>query len=118
MRTCTVIVAFSLICSPVPALAQQNNVTGAPRIIISEKAVADALAAEQPAMRERRDSVKNGAVIGAIIGAVALGGFVGFLCNALQEPSDPSCVPGTLVYTGIGAGIGAAAGAGIDALFV
>jgi hypothetical protein len=57
-------------------------------------------------------------VIGAIIGAAALGGFVGFLCNALQEPSDPSCVPGTLLYTGIGAGIGAAGGAGIDALFM
>ena len=118
MRICTVIVSFCLILSPVVAAAQHNN--GAPtppRLIISEKAVADALAAEQPAMGERRDSVKNGAVIGAVIGAVALGGFVGWLCNALQEPGNPSCVPGTLLYTGVGAGIGAAAGAGIDALF-
>ena len=117
MRVFTVIVAVSLICSAVPASAQHHSVTAAPRLIISEKAVADALKAEQPAMRERRDSVKNGAVIGAVIGAIALGGFVGWLCNALQEPSDPSCVPGTLLYTGIGAGIGAAAGAGLDAVF-
>ena len=119
MRICTVVVASSLILSPIPALAQPDGAMAAPpRLIISEKAVADALTAEQPAMREGRDSVKNGAVIGAIIGAVALGGFVGWLCNALQEPSDPSCVPGTLLYTGVGAGIGAAAGAGIDALFM
>lgn len=67
-------------------------------------------------MREKRDSVKNGALIGAVVGAIALGGFVGWLCNMLQEPSDPSCVPPSLLYTGVGAGIGAAAGAGIDAL--
>ena len=119
MRTCTVITAICLILSPIAASAQHHTITaGPPRLIISEKAVADALKAEQPAMRDGRDSVKNGAVIGAVIGAIALGGFVGWLCNMLQEPSDPSCVPGTLVYTGIGAGIGAAAGAGIDALML
>jgi hypothetical protein len=99
-------------------LAQQSSTTFAPpRLIISEKAVADALVAEQPRERENRDSLKNGATIGAIIGGVALGGFVGWLCNALQEPSDPSCLPPALLYTGIGAGIGAVAGLGIDALF-
>src|SRR5688572_24518687 len=119
MRICTVIVMLSVVFSPIAASAQHHITSAAPpRLIISEKAVADALAMEQPVMRERRDSVKNGAVIGAIIGAIALGGFVGWLCNTLQEPSDPSCVPGTLLYTGIGAGIGAAGGAGIDALFM
>ena len=118
MRICTVIVMFCLVCSPIAASAQHYSSTAAPpRLIISEKAVADALKSEQPAMRERRDSVKNGAVIGAIIGGIALGGFVGWLCNALQEPSDPSCLPPSLLYTGVGAGIGAAAGVGIDALF-
>ena len=118
MRICTVILAFCLVFSPVPVMAQHNSAAAAsPRLIISEKAVADVLAAEQPRLREDRDSLKNGAAIGAVIGAIALGGFVGWLCNALQEPSDPSCVPGTLVYTGIGAGIGAVAGLGIDALF-
>ena len=118
MRICTAIIGFCLVLSPIPVSAQFNSATAAPsRLIISEKAVADALAMEQPAMREERDSVKNGAVIGGVIGAIALGGFVGWLCNMLQEPSDPSCLPGTLLYTGIGAGIGAGAGAGIDALF-
>ena len=116
MRTYSVIIAFCLALSPIGASAQQSSNTTANRLIISEKAVADALAAEQPAMRGPRDSVKNGAVIGAVVGAIALGGFVGWLCNMLQEPSDPSCVGPSLLYTGVGAGIGAAAGAGIDAL--
>jgi hypothetical protein len=114
----TLITAFCFALSPIAVAAQHNSATTAPsRLIISETAVADALAAEQPALREDRDSLKNGALIGAIIGGAALGGFVTFLCNALQAPSDPSCVPPSLLYTGIGAGIGAAAGAGIDALF-
>ena len=118
MRTCTLITVFCLVFSPIAASAQHHSTTGAPpRLIISEKAVAAALAAEQPAMRESRDSVKNGALIGAVIGGIALGGFVGWLCNMLQEPSDPSCLPPAMLYTGIGAGIGAAGGAGIDLLF-
>lgn len=118
MRTCTLITVFCLASSPIAASAQHNSATAAPpRLIISDKAVADALAAGQPAMRERRDSIKNGAIIGAIVGGIAMGGFVGWLCNALKEPGDPSCLGGTLVWTGIGAGAGALGGAGIDALF-
>ena len=119
MRTLTLITVFCLVLSPVAASAQHNSWSAAtPHLVISEKAVIDALSAEQPAMRGNRDSVKNGALIGAIIGGIALGGFVGWLCNALQEPSDPSCLLPSLVNTGLGAGIGAAAGAGIDALFM
>jgi hypothetical protein len=117
MRTCPVIVAFCLVLSPIGASAQHHRSEVPSRLIISERAVADALAAEQPAMRERRDSVKNGTLIGAVIGGIALGGFVGWLCKALQEPGDPSCLGPSLLYTGVGAGIGAAGGAGIDALF-
>jgi hypothetical protein len=115
-----VIVAICLICSSVPAFGQHNSGTPRPaRLIISERAVADGLATARPAataVQRRDDSIKNGAIIGAIVGAIALGGFVGWLCHMLQEPTDPSCVPPSLLYTGIGAGIGAAAGAGIDAL--
>jgi hypothetical protein len=118
MRILVAFVTLSLAVLPVAASAQQRaHRVERPRLIISEKAIAGALAAEQPAMGEQRDSLKNGAIIGAIVGGIALGGFVGFLCNALQESSDPSCVPPSLLYTGIGAGIGAAGGAGIDALF-
>lgn len=118
MRTSILITVFCLVFSPIAASAQHNSSAAPPRLIISEKALADALADEQPGMREDRDSIKNGALIGAIIGGIAFGGFVGWLCNALQEPSDPSCLGPSLVYTGVGAGIGAAAGAGIDALFM
>ena len=118
MRTCTLITVFCLIFSPIAASAQQNNSTAAPpRLVISDKAVADALAAEQPSMRERRDSVGNGAIIGAIVGAAAMGGFVMFLCNALKEPGDPPCWKSSGLAIGIGAGAGALGGAGIDALF-
>jgi hypothetical protein len=62
------------------------------------------------------DSVRNGAVIGAVLGGLALGGFAGFLCNALHEEGNPPCWKGVLTIAAVGAGIGAAAGAGIDAL--
>src|SRR5688572_13259115 len=117
MRTCTLITVFCLVFLPAAASAQQNNSMKAPpRLIISDKAVADALAAEQPRRRDDRDSVWNGALIGAIVGAAIFGGYVTFLCNALQEPSDPSCLGSSLMGIGIGAGAGALGGAGIDAL--
>jgi hypothetical protein len=63
----------------------------------------------------RRDSLKNGAVIGAIVGAVALGGFGAAICHALREPSDPGCLAGTLRIAAAGAAIGAGAGLAVDA---
>ena len=118
MRVLASAVTLFLALAPVAASAGQRvEQSESARLIVSSKAVADALAAEQPPTRERRDSVKNGALIGAVVGGIALGGFVGWLCHMLQEPSDPSCLPPSLLYTGVGAGIGAAAGAGIDALF-
>jgi len=117
MRTCTLTTVLCLVFSPVAASAQHNNsMELPPRLIISEEAVADALAAEQPRPRVDRDSVWNGALIGAIVGAAIFGGYVTFLCNALQEPSDPSCLGSSLMGIGIGAGAGALGGAGIDAL--
>lgn len=119
MRTCALITVFCLVFSPIAASAQYASSTAAPaRLIISEKAVADALAAEQPRPRDDRDSVRNGAIIGAIVGAAIFGGFVTLLCNALQEPSDPSCLGSSLMGIAIGAGGGALGGAGIDALMV
>jgi hypothetical protein len=64
------------------------------------------------------DSLKNGAIIGGVIGGVALGGFVHFLCNALDDTGgDQPCWGSTLMWAGIGAAGGAALGAGVDALF-
>ena len=68
--------------------------------------------------QDRPDSIKDGAIIGAIIGAAALGGFGAWICYAMHEPSDPSCAPDVLKIAAIGAGIGAAGGAGIDAMLV
>jgi hypothetical protein len=118
MRACTLITSFCLVLSPVVASAQHSSSAPKPRLIISEKAVADALAAEQPSPPSDRDSLKNGTLIGAIVGAAIFGGYVTFLCNALQEPSDPSCLGSSLMGFGIGAGLGALGGAGIDALMM
>jgi hypothetical protein len=38
-------------------------------------------------------------IIGAVIGAVALGAFGAALCNALQEPGEPSCLSGIHLWT-------------------
>jgi len=62
-----------------------------------------------------RDSLKNGAVVGAVVGAIALGGFGAVICKALREPSDPGCLAGTLRIAAVGAAIGAGAGIAVDA---
>lgn len=116
MRICTFVVALAVMASATPGAAQQNA-AATPKLIISDRAIAAGIAATPPAPPPGDDSLKNGALIGAVIGGVALGGFVSWLCNMLQEPSDPSCVPASLLYAGVGAGLGAAGGAGIDALF-
>lgn len=73
----------------------------------------------QPQPRGPRDSIKNGALIGAVVGAVALGGFGLFLCHALNDTGgDPDCFPQVLGIAAVGAGIGLGAGMAIDLLFV
>jgi hypothetical protein len=64
----------------------------------------------------KRDSLKNGAVIGALVGAAALGGFGLYLCHALDDTGDPDCFPTVLGIAAIGAGIGLSAGVAIDVL--
>jgi hypothetical protein len=79
--------------------------------------VEELVAPAQPSPARRRDSLKNGTIIGAVIGAAAGGIFGAVLCNALQEPGDPSCVTGTLRVAAFGAAIGAGAGLAVDAAF-
>ena len=71
--------------------------------------------AQQPPPGGSRDSLKNGAIIGAIIGALALGGFGAVVCKVQQEPRGPSCLTDTLRVAAIGAAIGAGAGLAVDA---
>ena len=63
-----------------------------------------------------RDSLRNGAVIGALVGGIGTFAFGMYLCRAIREEGDPPCLKPALVLAGVGAGAGAAAGAGIDAL--
>jgi hypothetical protein len=72
--------------------------------------------AQPPRTGTRRDSLKNGVLIGTAVGAIALGGFGAVLCNALQEPGDPGCLGDTLRIAAVGAAIGAGAGLAVDAV--
>ena len=75
------------------------------------------LAGDANAQSRSRDSVKNGAIIGAVVGAAALGTVGGVICNLLHEPGTPSCWSDTLRVAAIGAGIGLGAGVAVDAAF-
>ena len=62
-----------------------------------------------------RDSLANGAVIGAVIGAAAFSVFAAILCKAYQEEGGASCLPDTLRFAAIGGAIGGGVGLAIDA---
>jgi hypothetical protein len=63
-----------------------------------------------------RDSLKNGAAIGAVVGDPATGLIIGYLCHVFND-NDMNCWPPALLWAGVGAGTGALVGAGVDALF-
>jgi hypothetical protein len=70
----------------------------------------------QPTQRRlSRDSLRNGAIIGAVVGAVGLGALGAFICNLHQEEGGASCLPDTLRGAAIGAAIGTGAGVAVDA---
>jgi hypothetical protein len=112
-----------LLLMAVPASAEPRATDEPPaKLIISDRAVSQALdRTPAPAAAQtqgQRDSLKNGALIGAIVGAAVMGTGVGMLCKALQEPTDPSCWGSVGIGALYGGGIGVAAGVGLDALFV
>jgi hypothetical protein len=113
---CMVVLTIGVSSQPVFAQGQFPE-TPSQKLIISERAIAMALAEHPPSPpQSSRDSIKNGTIAGAVLGAVAMGGFVGWLCHQLKEPGDPSCWKSVAYAGALGAGAGAAAGAGIDAL--
>lgn len=119
MRFVAYFASFCVLFSPISAVAQHRAASvDAQRLIISDKAIADALATEQAAINTQRDSVKNGTIIGALLGAAIMGVGVTYLCNALKEPGDPPCWKSSGLAIAIGAGAGALGGAGLDALLV
>jgi hypothetical protein len=115
MRICCIVVLVLSIAIPAQA---QVAISDAPKskLIISERAIAAALAAHPPAPPGGRDSVANGALIGGLIVGIGVAATGGWVCHMLKEPSDPSCWPGIARVGAIGFGIGAGLGIGIDLL--
>src|SRR4051812_13124144 len=88
----TLAVSLTLIPSVVRADQTSRSVDGVARMPPGWLATSLARfeARQQPPSRgAKKDSLKNGAVIGAIVGAAALGGFALFLCHALDDTGDP-----------------------------
>ena len=74
------------------------------------------MGAAHPAQRvSPHDSLKNGAIIGAIVGAVGAGAFGALICRLYQEEGDASCWSDALRVAAIGAAIGTGAGVAVDA---
>jgi hypothetical protein len=84
-----------------------------PRFTVSAERIQ--VSAEPPQHVGSRDSLRNGAIFGAVIGAVALGAIAATLCHAYREEGGASCVPDTLRFAAIGGAIGTGAGLAIDA---
>jgi hypothetical protein len=72
--------------------------------------------AAQPVQRgSSRDTLKNGAILGAVVGAVGLGAFGAFICHLHQEEGGASCLADSVRVAAIGAAIGIGAGVAVDA---
>ena len=67
-----------------------------------------------PQRKASRDSLRNGAVIGAVIGAAALGATAATLCHVHRERGGASCMPDAIRFAATGAAIGVGAGVVID----
>jgi hypothetical protein len=64
-----------------------------------------------------RDTLANGALLGAVAGSAGAAAFAALICHIYQEQRGPSCWPDTLRGAAIGAAIGTVAGVTIDAAF-
>ena len=117
------LVCLVLISTPVlaqPSARSATAVSFAPATVrrvppfpVSAERVQSNAPAQQPI--GSRDSLRNGAIIGAVIGAVAVGAVAATLCHAYQEKGGASCVPDALRFAAIGGAIGTGAGLAIDA---
>jgi len=118
-------VLLCLALTPIPVRAQPSvrSATAVPFVPATVRPVPDfSVSAERiqinapPQQRAgSRDSLRNGAILGAVIGAVAFGASAAIVCKAYQEKGGASCVPDTLRFAAIGGAIGAGAGLAIDA---
>jgi hypothetical protein len=103
----------------VPSHAPALSAVDRPRLVDVQRrllAVERLVGIPQPARRgSSRDTLKNGAIIGAIAGAAGLGALGGLICHLYQEEGDASCWSDTLRLAAIGAAIGTGAGITVDA---
>jgi hypothetical protein len=119
----TALLLSLLLPTPTRAAAQSappatSSIRAAARTAASRAALSRSisLSQSQPARRaQSNDTLVNGAVIGALVGAAALGGIAGAICAAEHEPGTRSCWGDTFRIAAIGAAIGAGTGVAIDA---
>jgi hypothetical protein len=117
IATAILIVFFALL----PAAAAAEERVGS--IVPTARQLARQLATESipvsarqaQAQSVRRDSLKNGAIIGLIIGAASMGTFAWLLY--LSDPACDCATQTVLGFAALGGGIGAGIGVGVDALF-
>jgi hypothetical protein len=110
-------IAAQEVTSTVPSHALTPSSFVRPRLVDLRTFAMEGLAGiAQPAQRgSSRDTLKNGAIIGAIAGAAGLGALGGLICHLYQEEGDASCWSDTLRLAAIGAAIGTGAGITVDA---
>ena len=101
-----------------PTVTRSAGVWPRPVEVQHRTLTADLAGVARPAQRRSsRDSLKNGALIGAVVGAVGVGALTALICNLHQEAGGASCLPDTLRGAAIGAAIGTGAGVAVDAAF-
>jgi hypothetical protein len=109
---------WSRVATITPALKPTPSAFVWPRLVeVQRVPLAEGLVgtAESAQRGSSRDTLKNGAIIGAIVGAVGLGAFGAFICHLYQEEGGASCLPDALRGAAIGAAIGTGAGVAVDA---
>jgi len=117
-----VISAVSLLMVLGPSTSRAEETVGIEQPAFAQRSSALPLLSLPAALQQTpgsppRDSIKNGAWIGAVAGAVAFSGFGLFLCHALDDTGGhPNCFPGMFGFAAIGGGIGLGAGIAVDAL--
>ena len=98
----------------VPDVVALRPVPGEQMLRLSVSGEGVRVGSPPPQRAASRDSLRNGAVIGAAVGAAVLGGLAATICHVHRERGGPSCVPDSLRLAAIGGAIGLGAGVAID----
>jgi hypothetical protein len=98
---------------PSAAVALRPATVG-PRLHLAVSGEGVCVGGQPPQRAGARDSLRNGALIGAVIGVAGLGALAATLCHLHRERGGSSCVPDTIRFAAIGGAIGLGAGIAID----